>query len=166
MRLFVCTIVALASIGLNTASAQFCHHGGYHSQHYYPVRTVYYYPQYYSAPMYYAPPVYSAPPMQYQMSVTQPNDRSTDTPMRPTTMVDIALKDNAFEPVTLTVAAGTTVRWTNSGQHKHTVTSDTGKWDSGDLDTGNVYSATFVTPGTYQYYCRHHKEMRGTLVVK
>jgi plastocyanin len=45
------------------------------------------------------------------------------------------------------------------------VTSSTGSWDSGDLPPGTSYSVTFHGTGTYQYYCKHHKGMQGTIVV-
>jgi len=36
---------------------------------------------------------------------------------------EIILRDNAFEPRSLTIAVGTTVEWGNRGRHQHTVTS-------------------------------------------
>jgi plastocyanin len=47
----------------------------------------------------------------------------------------------------------------------HTVTSNDGKWDSGDIPHGASYEVLFVTPGTYKYHCKHHKGMEGTIVV-
>jgi plastocyanin len=80
---------------------------------------------------------------------------------------EVGLYDNRFEPPALTVPAGTTVRWTNHGQHKHTVTSDRGDWGSKGLGPAETYSYTFTRPGTYAYHCEvHPEEMRGTVVVK
>ena len=75
--------------------------------------------------------------------------------------------DNYFEPTTLNIPPGTTVRWVNYGKHPHTVTSKDGGWGSGDIPRGAAYSATFQYPGTYYYYCRHHTKdkMQGTIVV-
>jgi plastocyanin len=79
----------------------------------------------------------------------------------------VGISDNRFDPPTLTVAAGSTVHWTNHGQHTHTITSDKGDWGSKELGAGDVYSYTFSQPGTYPYHCEEHpKEMRGTIVVK
>ena len=39
----------------------------------------------------------------------------------------VSLIDDRFEPATLTVAAGTTVKWVNNGKHLHTVTSEAGR---------------------------------------
>jgi plastocyanin len=126
----------------------------------------------YAAPsMYYAPRASHAPSVSYQQSSgygasPAPSAAPAPQPTSPTTSAAVGLYENRFEPATLTVAPGTTVRWTNHGQHKHTVTSAAEKWDSGDLGPGQVYSATFSQPGTYEYHCRHHKEMRGTIIVK
>jgi len=80
---------------------------------------------------------------------------------------EVGLYDNRFEPPILTVPAGTTVRWTNHGEHKHTVTSDSGDWNSKELETEGFYFYTFTRPGTYPYHCEVHPgEMRGTIVVK
>jgi plastocyanin len=80
---------------------------------------------------------------------------------------EVGLYDNRFEPATLTVPAGTTVRWTNHGQHKHTVTSDAGDWGSKELEHEGFYVYTFSQPGTYPYHCEvHPAEMKGTIIVK
>jgi plastocyanin len=86
--------------------------------------------------------------------------------MPPTaTASSVAAKDNAFDPPTLTVQPGTTVRWENRGAHPHTVTSRDGKFDSGEIAPGSSYTYTFQTAGTYRYYCKLHKGMEGTIVV-
>ena len=65
-----------------------------------------------------------------------------------TTRVDAG--DFFFLPQDLTIAQGTTVCWTNSGNSVHTVTRD-GLFDSGDLFPGDTFSYTFDTPGTFPY---------------
>ncbi len=117
-------------------------------------------PMYYAPPMYYQPMAYSGPPMYYQ-----PSYAPGYSPARPTMV--IGAYDDYFQPGTLNVQPGTTVRFVNYGRHTHTVTSKDGRWDSGDLPPGYSYSVTFVTPGTHYYYCRHHtkEKMQGTIVV-
>jgi plastocyanin len=83
----------------------------------------------------------------------------------PTTGASVSMKDNSFDPATLNVQVGTTVKWTNNGANRHTVTASDGKWDSGEIAPGGTYSVTFSTPGTYKYYCKLHKGMEGTIVV-
>ncbi len=85
----------------------------------------------------------------------------------PVRMVEVGVSDNAFGPATLTIAPGTRVQWMNHGRHAHTVTSETGLWDSREIGPGGGYAVTFMQPGTYPYYCRlHPREMRGTIVVR
>src|SRR5215217_3160484 len=78
---------------------------------------------------------------------------------------DVQVVDFAFEPGTLTVPAGTTVTWTNTGNRPHTVTADDGSFDSGRLDPGEQFSQTFDQPGTFAYHCGFHPEMQGSIVV-
>src|SRR5215212_5355794 len=78
---------------------------------------------------------------------------------------DISVVDFAFEPGTLSVPAGATVTWTNTGSRPHTVTADDGSFDSGRLDPGEQFSQTFDQPGTFAYHCGFHPEMQGSIVV-
>jgi plastocyanin len=79
----------------------------------------------------------------------------------------VALSDNYFQPRTITIRAGGTVRWTNRGKYPHTVTSNDGLWGSGRLDHGAVYSKKFTRRGTYPYHCNFHlSAMRGVVIVK
>lgn len=81
--------------------------------------------------------------------------------------VDVAERDFSFDPATVTVAAGTAVRWTNRGGAPHTATADDGSWDSGTTSPGATFAFTFAVPGTYRYFCRFHQSlgMAGTVVV-
>jgi len=73
-----------------------------------------------------------------------------------------------FSPVTITVAPGTTVTWTNRDDIPHTVTSaDTPRaFGSQPLDTGDRFSFVFAAPGSYRYFCSLHPNMQGTVVVR
>jgi plastocyanin len=81
-------------------------------------------------------------------------------------MNSIEIKDYAFTPATLTVAAGTTVTWTNSDAVPHTATASDGTFDSGNLNPGQSFSFTFPTPGSFPYVCQYHAGMQGTIVVQ
>jgi plastocyanin len=85
------------------------------------------------------------------------------TPASSANTVDI--QNFAFSPDTLSVPAGTTVTWTNLDSTAHTVTADNGAFNSDDLPTGQTYSFTFNTPGTYAYHCSIHPYMTGTVTV-
>ncbi len=78
----------------------------------------------------------------------------------------VDIKNDAFAPQTLIVAAGTTVTFTNDDDDAHTVTATDGSFDSKGLDTNGRWRHTFVKPGTYAYFCQLHPFMKGTIVVK
>ena len=73
---------------------------------------------------------------------------------------------NGFTPATLTVPAGTTVTWGNNDVTTHTVTSDTGLFNSNNLNSGNTFEVKFDNPGQYKYHCTIHSFMTGTIVVQ
>jgi plastocyanin len=79
--------------------------------------------------------------------------------------VGVSIKDFAYDPSTITVPAGTTVIWTNLDTVPHTVTSTTGKFDSGILGPGRQFNYIFNDLGTYDYYCTIHTYMKGQVVV-
>jgi len=91
-----------------------------------------------------------------------------------TTAVDI--QDSQFVASAITVTAGDTVTWTESGRGGHSVTADDASFDSSPLcpgsclGNGSVFSHTFTAPGVYRYYCRVHgapngQGMSGTVTV-
>ena len=77
----------------------------------------------------------------------------------------VRMAGSRFEPATLTVAAGTTIRWFNDDALPHTVTAADSSWDSGNLAPGGAFERRFDSPGTYAYLCRYHPGMTGTIVV-
>jgi plastocyanin len=82
------------------------------------------------------------------------------------TNAEVVIKGFAFAPNSITVKAGTTVTWTNEDSVTHTVTSDTGLFDSGGLNKGGTFSYTFTTEGSYPYHCTPHaSSMAGTVIV-
>ena len=84
-------------------------------------------------------------------------------PAGSTNMIDIS--GFAFSPSTLTVKVGTTVTWTNKDSVDHTITSDTNVFDSGNMGSGDTFSYTFTTAGTFVYHCTVHPSMIGTIIV-
>jgi plastocyanin len=73
-----------------------------------------------------------------------------------------------FDPAEVTVPAGSTVVWVNTGKEEHTVTSDPAsreKFDSGYKKRGTSFQRVFSRPGRFSYYCAPHPWMKGTVVV-
>jgi plastocyanin len=79
---------------------------------------------------------------------------------------EVDIDQFAFAPQRITVAAGTTVTWTNEDDIPHTVASSSKLFKSKALDTKDKFSFTFTTPGTYEYFCSLHPHMTGTIVVE
>jgi plastocyanin len=78
----------------------------------------------------------------------------------------VSLANFAFSPATLNVTVGTTVTWTNNDSTTHTVTSDTGVFDSGNLAPNSTFSYKFNNAGTFAYHCSIHTSMTGKVIVK
>lgn len=79
---------------------------------------------------------------------------------------EIKIDNFSFTPATVTVAAGTTVTWTNGDDVPHTVVSDDKVFKSKVLDTDEKFSYTFTKPGTYPYFCSIHPKMTAKVVVQ
>ncbi|HUW10413.1 MAG TPA: cupredoxin domain-containing protein [Anaerolineae bacterium] len=97
-----------------------------------------------------------------------PRERSWRKAFAPAARPDIeevSIQGFAFVPGSIVVSSGTTVRWTNNDRVQHTVTSDTGLFDSDALQPGETFDRSSAAPGTYRYHCTFHPSMTGTIVV-
>ena len=63
------------------------------------------------------------------------------------------------------IGQNNTVTFDNKDQAPHTVTADDGSFNSGNLNSGDSWTYTFNTPGTFHYHCAYHTWMTGTVVV-
>lgn len=79
---------------------------------------------------------------------------------------EVWMQSSSFSPASLTVAVNSTVTWTNKDSYTHTVTSDTGLFDSGNIAGGGTYSYKFTSKGTFKYHCKIHAMMTGQIVVQ
>lgn len=77
----------------------------------------------------------------------------------------IIIKKFMFNPMDVTVPAGTDVTWENQDGEPHTVVSLTGDFRSQALDEKDKFSHRFDKPGTYKYFCSIHPTMVGTITV-
>lgn len=78
----------------------------------------------------------------------------------------VSIAGFAFSPSSKTVAVGATITWTNNDGTTHTVTSDQSLFDSGNIPTGQSFSHTFSSAGTFSYHCAIHTYMTGSIVVQ
>src|SRR3954447_12477741 len=84
----------------------------------------------------------------------------------------VSMKNIAFNPTSVTVAKGGTVKWTNDDSVGHDVTKKSGpgpKFSSGPaggLQKGDTFQQRFTTAGTIHYVCTVHPNMKATVTVK
>jgi plastocyanin len=83
----------------------------------------------------------------------------------PLAQVAVRIVDFQYQPATVTVRVGSTVTWTNGGPGDHSVTSQTGAFDSGSLGAGETWSHVFGQAGTFAYVDMFNNQMRGTVIV-
>lgn len=91
----------------------------------------------------------------------------TETPQQVSSN-NVEVKNYAYLPQKTKVKKGTTVTWKNSDRVLHTVTmSDRNKKgpDSELFGRGKKYSYTFNETGTFDYYCKSHPYMKGSIEV-
>ena len=79
---------------------------------------------------------------------------------------DVGAQFAAFGPSIVDVLPGETVAWTNVSDRRHTVTSDTGAFDSGDLLPADRFTWQFDEPGAFAYHCTVHEGMVGEVDVR
>jgi CSLREA domain-containing protein len=87
----------------------------------------------------------------------------TPTPIEGYGYVNIV--DYEYQPALITIHAGRIVTWENFGLTDHSVTSDTGVFDSGTIAPSGKFQYTFNTVGNYPYHCSFHSGMTGLIIV-
>lgn len=97
----------------------------------------------------------------------QPSQTPGTTTTTGITEKTIEIKGYAFNPPTITISKNTKVTWIQSDSDTHTVTSIAGDvLNSPVLSKGQTYSYTFNEDGTFEYRCKIHTSMKGTIIVK
>ncbi len=79
---------------------------------------------------------------------------------------EVNIQFSAYGPEQLDILPGETVVWTNVSVRTHTVTSDTGLFDSGNVDSNGHFSFAFKDVGTYGYHCTIHPSITGEIDVR
>ncbi len=87
---------------------------------------------------------------------------------KPGSVVEVKIKNHKFEPQTITVKRGTTVRWINEEKRQyHSVWFE----QAGDEEPDYFFpeestDKTFNKPGKYPYRCGPHEKMKGMVIVE
>jgi plastocyanin len=83
------------------------------------------------------------------------------------TKSEIVIDNFSFSPKTFAVPAGGAVTWINHDNVPHVVTSTDDQFKKSPvLKTGQRFSNTFATAGTYSYFCSIHPRMTAQIIVK
>lgn len=78
----------------------------------------------------------------------------------------VTIEGMRFAPEHLRVSSGDTVVWVNADLVPHTATAAAGAFHSKGLDQGQSWRFTTSTSGTFEYICRFHPTMKGTIEVR
>ncbi len=86
-------------------------------------------------------------------------------------IVEIRLTSSLrFEPSSVTISPGTTVRWVNETDMLHTITPDDhSEWDRQELSSdGQLFTHEFTAAGEFPYFCEPHESsgMTGSITVE
>lgn len=86
-------------------------------------------------------------------------------------VVEIRLTSgNRFNPSSVTISPGTTVRWVNDIDRFHTITPRShSEWVREEISAANAtFVHTFETAGTFEYFCEPHESegMTGVITVQ
>lgn len=81
--------------------------------------------------------------------------------------VSIDIADFEFDPISVTVKAGSKITWINHDTAPHTATaSGDGGFDTGTLKRNDKKTLKFTKAGTYAYICQFHAFMKATVIVR
>ena len=73
---------------------------------------------------------------------------------------------NAYSPSPVTVAVGSSVKFTNDDIATHDAKADNGGFTTPLISPGGTASVTMSTAGSFVYHCTIHPGMVGTIVVQ
>ncbi len=76
----------------------------------------------------------------------------------------VIIYDDGIVPAEAHIPAGETITWTNRGQRRHGVASDTGAFESFEVASGEQHGASFGQVGRFPYAVDH--DLHGVIVVE
>src|SRR5437667_3227086 len=100
-------------------------------------------------------------------SIHGKNSETRESGPAKATKSEIVIDNFSFSPKTFAVPAGGAVTWINHDNVPHVVTSADDQFKKSPvLKTGQRFSNTFATAGTYSYFCSIQPRMTGKIAVK
>jgi plastocyanin len=79
-------------------------------------------------------------------------------------VVRVTIDNMTFAPSVVEARIGDTVEWVNADFLDHTATSKSGEWDI-PIAAGKSAQLRLTKAGSFDYYCRVHPNMTGTIRV-
>lgn len=79
-------------------------------------------------------------------------------------VIEVKISDIAFSPAEISAHVGDTVVFTNADIVDHTATERAEGWDV-LIEAGKSGQLTLKDAGTFDYFCRFHPNMTGTIKV-
>jgi plastocyanin len=83
----------------------------------------------------------------------------------PDTVV-VTIRQFRYERDTIRVKLGAVVVWRNEDPIEHTITADSGGFESPLIKPGQAWSHRFTVPGTFAYHCMPHPFMKAVVLVR
>jgi plastocyanin len=76
------------------------------------------------------------------------------------------ITESGYSPVSVTIEAGQSVRFTNAGTGKHSAQADDLSWGSGTIKPGESFIHTFEEAGTYTFFDNYDSSNTGAVFVE
>jgi plastocyanin len=93
---------------------------------------------------------------------------TTVPPAQQQVTIDVAINDDSpyYDPGLVQVVVGSKIRFTNKGAQPHSVTSDTGAFDSGPIAPGAAWIFEATSSGSFNYSDASRPFAVGTIQVQ
>lgn len=83
----------------------------------------------------------------------------------PSSEAVISIKEDSFEPATISISKGSQVTWVNKDSQTHQIASDL--FEEETLTTDSSFTITFEKEGTFTYHdTLNPAKLQGTIIVK
>ena len=98
-------------------------------------------------------------------AVAAPKEKEKEKPKDKNT-IDVTIKDLGFNPETVTIKVGQTVRWTNKDDRDYTLMAKDRSFQSGNLRPKETFDFKFEKAGTFDYIDLLRPRVAGSVVVE
>ncbi|PIZ54836.1 hypothetical protein CO057_01540 [Candidatus Uhrbacteria bacterium CG_4_9_14_0_2_um_filter_41_50] len=79
---------------------------------------------------------------------------------------EISITSSGYSPISATIEAGQTVRFTNNDGDKHTASADNLSWGTGTISPGGSYVQRFKAAGEYPFFDSYDSSNSGAIYVE